>query len=641
MGYSFDYYTWIYLSDLLTGGNVNDAIGANILLNRLVYDAFGTYIIINFVATAHFNLPLDAAASISVTFLVWGAAAIYALIRQVFGLNFWLSALLTLGVAFGGLYNYVSICGMFGHQLALVAFLVALTQFFPAFGEDWPTSQVARRVFFPLFFLLLSYQAGYQLFAIIIVFAGFLLAYFNLTRQKFISKVIKSIGYGLRPVLYATIVSAILAPGSFAYMIRRIFEVAAQTAGWGLPFFSPWHFSGIPYYSPNAFLVPAKLLPADGLTLATYLPLIGLTAALAFMVYFTTARANQPLQPANDKSLKAGPILTLTIVYLLSLAGYLGLSFFFGHFYQIWKFPVYVILPLSFVPLGLFFLALKRLAVKKLTKLPALAAFLLVSVLGLKFAAMPALTDWPFKYYSITSANSFINALKSIKSTIPKNFTVIIDFKSYARKFIAALMFTKDQFKNINLIFYSFYFLGDAFFYNLINNNTIIVSDSKFDHIYNLHNTKFQWGDLYIYDYDKINNNGYIAFKSGSFNFDWTIDLLPLHAAIKLPKDKIGQELNISVTLKPKDNAPPNSNNRAARLGILLSSGETIWSDWANSKGNEGPRPKIAVPAELTAKGSLWVIVELSPRLNEPYNPKEPSLASRINEFDILNFDIN
>jgi hypothetical protein len=176
---STDYYTWIFCSEYLVGGINPTVMELSHNIFPIFQDAFGTYIILAFVSVANLLTPLSAASTLTVTFLTWCATSVYCLIKKSFGLKPTLALALTLVLVSGSLFNYLGIQGMFGHLIAMLAFLTALGELLTP-STPWPTEKLIRKLFFPLFLIFLAYQSGYIIYCSFIALTSIILSFLYL-----------------------------------------------------------------------------------------------------------------------------------------------------------------------------------------------------------------------------------------------------------------------------------------------------------------------------------------------------------------------------------------------------------------------------------------------------------------------------
>jgi hypothetical protein len=626
MTYSIDYYSWIFGGEYLIGGispNVLDLSPANFvtLINNL--DAFGTYVIIDYLAMANLKTPFLASSAIGLDMTVWAAAAIYCLLTKSFRFKPWLTFILTLGVAAGSLFNYVAIIGMFGHMTAMTAFLISLEQLCPQPPWDWPQAELKRRLFIPIFLIFISYQAGYILYCSLLSFFAALLFFYHHKNQPFFLRTVKSAILGVWPIALATVASGLLAPGIFGHFVRRSYEVAASASGWFLPFFSPWHFSGLPYYSAEAFqpgafpIRPYDLLPYVPLAIA---PLI----CLALCAKRALKGPPAPLALAGvgqSRPSRAGfeAISALTTTFFVSLCSYLALSLFINHSYKIWKFAAYSLLPLSFIPIALIFKVLTTFWTRKY---PIIVVLIVIwTTIYVKFLSMPSVREFPDKYFKMASGREVSQVLQRIQADFPKSAIILIDFENHNLKWYSSFIFGTKYFIKVIFLSELVFINYDLLNFNLLNSKTFIISDSKYNKIFKSQVGELTAGLVYVYNYRQILEHGLASFRSGRFNFKWQVDKYPIYAAFLPPMNKRGQELKLSVDLARLGQAEPGC--QKARLGFL-DRGEIIWAE------KEIDELSVDVPGKLTSQGTLFAY------LTVPRNSENGTVCNfKINHFTL------
>jgi hypothetical protein len=606
--YGEDYYSWIFIAESLVGGVSPHVLDLSAVMNFWVRDSFGTYLIMDFIALANLKTPLLGSPTICVTSLIWIGLAIYALLKKSFALKTWLSLFLTLGVVTGSLLNYLSINGMFGHLMALIFFLVAIGQLCNNSDNNFHTLDIKRRFFIPFFLIYLTYQGGFLFYSLLLTLYLFLLNFNTFNNLSLINRLYKSIISAIYPILLLTIISCLLMPSVFFHIITRSLQVAAQTSGWGLPFFRPWHFVGFPFYDMTSFEVGIFYVqPKD---LISYIPLIIGILILLTLVY-KSDKKNIINSNSNFAALvsfnRLNSILSLTFTYIIVLIIYFIFSLIFGHFYKIWKFAAYAILPLSFIPLALFFKALMGFSHKKYPFFLALVAIL--SFLGLKFLSLPSWLEIPKKYFNTFSSHNFISNIQKIRANLHKSAVIIVGFNHFTNIWLSSIIFGNEFTKKTYFLSPFIYTL--PFTLNTISDNYFILSDTKYDKIIYSHPNFNIHGLKYIYNYTDILKQGIASYLNGPSVFTWQVDRYPIHATFHLPKDQVGQELKLSVAMTPK--VKPNFPCQTARLGLVTKNG-LVWVE------KNIDQLWVTVPQELTNQGTVRAILTI-PQKNWSTSP--------------------
>ncbi|MDR1109676.1 MAG: hypothetical protein LBP92_03010, partial [Deltaproteobacteria bacterium] len=600
-----DFYSWLFVSDYLMSGLSREAFEVLPKFEMTSRDAFGTYMILDLISVSRGGQELLAAApACAVTFLVWISMAAQTLLRRGFGLGAKTATLLALSLSLVPLMNYVAMVGMFGQLVAMVLLLVSLAELAPGPNLDNTKYGLAKRLFFPLFGLFLSYQAGFPLFAVMVASIGFLSAFLSSREAAFTARVLFSAKRSLWPALAATMVSFVLMPGVAYHLVHRLKEVYLQKVGWSLGFFSPWQFSGLPRYAPHAFTAVPE---SDGLvgSALAYLPLLALVIFLliALIKISKLNRNNTCLQLYAEKKDLNCFIVSTSIAFLVGLALYLIAFLLFGHIYKTWKWGTYTALPLSFVPLALSVLVLRELQglYKKLKKLPYVILLAIICILGFNFMAMPSLPAFPPSYFEVYSARPFLDQLRRVKDLAPSGTTIVVDMNEESRMFLPAFVFKETNKFKIKYIYGLYYFVSYQDFFPLVSKNSLFISDIEYKNIFRGEKLKNSPTSLFLYSHDRLNEIGYATAKSRASYFDWQSEANYLFAKIKIPDSMVGNELRFTVRLTPKE--PLRTDCQNARLGWLTEGGETIWSVHDQS------RISTLLPPEETQGGLLQTVV--------------------------------
>jgi hypothetical protein len=605
--YNLDYYGWIMDSEAAVGGISPEVLELAPNFSILGPDAYGTKIIIAFIAAANLKTPLLGAAPVTVTMLVWIGLASFSLLKKCFNFRPLSALAVTLFLVSGALFNYIGLMGMFGHMTAVLGFLAAL-ELLTDPSSGFPPGKLTVKLFFPLFLIFLAYQAGYVLYAAMAAAAGLMQAFFSQKNRHLLKRLGRSFAAGAVPAVLATIAAAVLMPAVFLRLFFRTFGVAAQVTGWDLPFLSPWHFSGLPFYAPGSFN-PFYFSGTQADSVFPFLILMAAAAGLLIIVLRPGRRgpgsgADCPAGQRPDKD-PENSLKTLTVLYLVSAAGYLILYSYFGNAYKIWKLAALTLLPLSFVPLALTVKVLERLAGPGRPGLPPAALLILAAGFGIKFSAMPPLTEFPYTYYNCFSAEEFVSGMKNLRNNLPKRATVLFDFTNIDSKFISAIVFGNKLSYQTRFLTSFVVVRSSQNIFNLLSEDLFFVTDKKFGSIIN-NNNDYNNGNINIYSYNEIIDRGMVSFHNGLPDFKWEICQYPVHFTILIPKNKKGQPLKLSAALAPAVDLPPDLSK--VRLG-LIRSGKIEWTE-ANFD-----QLAAEVPAEWTENGFLKAVLAAGPRL--------------------------
>jgi hypothetical protein len=601
-----DFYSWIFQSHyhlgLIDPGNPE----LSPFFMAFEMDAFGTYVTIALTALARAQLPYEAASAIVVTFIVWLGLAVYVLVRQVFRFSFFLTLAVCLSLCLGSILNYVAMTGMFGHLVFLFVFIISLTQIFSYEFNNFKFINIVKHIFFPLFLLFLSYQAGYGLLLSFIVLSISLVSFFTF-KLPMRARILRSLWLGLGPVLMVSAICVLLQPGVGYYLFYRTIEVSYQSAGWALPLFNPLLFSGLPFYlSTNQFNFNVQY---NDISIFSYLIFISIILLLATGIYFFCNRSNNKnnlyiylFRNENNKIF----ILILSSIYIITIIFYLLLFYLYGNTYKIWKFSAYTSIPLSFIPTSLVLCALCLARPRRFPQLPCLVVLATALIFAVSFLKLPAFIKMPQAYFRYSPSSLFLSSLYEINLKFDKSTTFIIDFSEQSLNFLSSLVYSKTNHKLLyknNVIFFKY----NTNYFDVLFNNTIILSNILYDGIINSNkysiNTYF--GSSYIYTLSDLIKNGYVAFHS-SQTFDWQITDTPVYFRFIVPAKMIGQDLNFAFTPSPGQPSSPG----CGKVWLGLVGDDRRLASW-NEK--DMAHPTMAIPASLNATGRLEIAAKASP----------------------------
>jgi hypothetical protein len=577
--------------------------------------------------------------------LVWWGTATFALIRKSSDLGFGLSLLLTLGLILSWLPNYLVTYGMFGHLLAMTAFITALEQLVPDHKENWSGPQPNRRLLFPLLVLYLSYQGGYLPSVLLLILFGALQTFGQTSNRSFLKRSFNSLLQGFRPVFIVTLILIIVMPGIFSHMLERLMEIATQTSGWTLPLFNPLIFSGLPYYPPD-FYYNIHRTETNQISLCFYILFILFVLSLLFFLMkqkglpLVSKKINSPpdLSAAlakKDESRSQAAVMALTGVFLFSLIVYLAAFLTYGNVYKTWKFAAYTVLPLSFLPLTLFFALLAKYLTHR-RKLITVLALTLAAGFPIQFVGTKV-TDIPEKYFRMVSASSLVSILSRISTDIPRDSTVIVSMESWSRNLMAAMVLANNQSSRIKFDKTFFHILHSPFNFNSLTNKTYILSDANYDGIIKGQLKSHNLGQFYLYDYSRIQTQGYLELKGNDLNedrlikysaFNWQLGPSPVYGSLLIPKDKIGKDLNLSAELKP---LTVESENCRYLLGYFRSGQDITW------QSGQALNLNIFIPAIDNQTGLLKFILKTDPQ-NQPEFGSQTAIPC---SFQIIGFAVN
>jgi hypothetical protein len=175
---------------------------------------------------------------------------------------------------------------------------------------------------------------------------------------------------------------------------------------------------------------------------------------------------------------------------------------------------------LSFIPIALGVSALFKILRNKLQYLPNLIIIVVISFFGIQFIKLPLLTEIPNKFYRMNSAANFIKTLEKIKDSLPKDSTLIVDLLPLNQNFITSIVFgnnTSYKLKFTKSLFLIFYSLN---YYKSFSQKTFILSDNIYDGIINAKRPTLSSGNLIIYDFISLKNQGFAAIQGNNLNED-------------------------------------------------------------------------------------------------------------------------
>jgi hypothetical protein len=577
MNNGLDFYTWIATADYLLGGLNNRIFDYSAILTYNSMDAVGSLLLIDFIAAAKNLSPLLGAPSCALTLLIWQATAMAGIFRKIFGFGLAATVVLSLGWVLGSFANYVAIVGMFGQLVGAFLFLAALGEFAP--GEMSSLSDGrAKKLFLPLFCLLIAYQGGYGVYAGVLVCVGALSAFLNCEKPSLGARLSAALKIGLLPVLLVTVLCMVVMPGFGHEFIVRLRLEYQQSTGWSLPFLSPLLFLGVPYYSQH-LLLPSSDISIDKANIIPYIPLI-------LSVIFLTIGVNHKRfiffinKSSADKCLRERKniITTLSLAYLVGVVIYLASYLRYGHLYKVWKFVSFTALPLSFIPISLLVLLIIWLSINfKLQWLRKSFCIFCLAIYLCLFVQMPGLLMLPHTYYGILSARPFINDLFAVQSKIQENKTLLVDLIGFGKMTIVPLILKNNKNLKINFIYPAGTFASNPFYNYSVDEDTIIISDVYYPKIYRAKEIPPSIYEMYFYDFNQLEKMGMASINTGVIPYDWktspTGDAMVV--AIKIPLELRGLPLKFSMDVGPD---PGTDSQNCRDIGLDLMDGDQVLS---------------------------------------------------------------
>jgi hypothetical protein len=227
-------------------------------------------------------------------------------------------------------------------------------------GAGTARQEGALRVFFPLLYLFLCYQAGYILLALAAVWAKLLRGLFSgaaagpggvgavrpegRTRRPFLSRAASGLWLAARPVLAATVAAAAVSPQTAVQVIERTVSAALQAEGFGVGLLDPLLLSGVPFPTDWPF---GQRPGVSAIGWIVFLAALGAACAVAL-------RRGAAAIPGRD----AAGFKAALLYFATLLASYLGAFAWRGDVYSVWKALSLTALPLSFLPTAILASAL-------------------------------------------------------------------------------------------------------------------------------------------------------------------------------------------------------------------------------------------------------------------------------------------
>ncbi|MDR1109931.1 MAG: hypothetical protein LBP92_04335 [Deltaproteobacteria bacterium] len=611
MSRSTDFFYWALFGDYLRGFVDVGAIPLSPVFFQQVRDSFGTHLVFALFTLATGKTALFSLPALAITLMAWGGAAVQSLASRIFGLGFWASLLVALGLIGGAFYNYVAVFGMIGQLLAMFGFLAAIECLFGWPDVRWPGSRELKRLFPPLFLIFLAYQGGYLAFAATVAMAAAFLGFF-VSRDASIGKRLAQGGiWGLWPIVAVTLVGSLLEPVAALSVFDRSLTAASQSAGWKIPFISPWLLSGLPVYSKGFFIGQGGLPPI------VYLPFMAAVMAMAW-VLAVKLRPNQvELADSGPKGQKRivtplvrGKVWAISFVFIFTLLIYLGAYLVLGNRYQVWKYASFTALPLSFVPFGLAMAILGRLWLARIRLFSATAALAMLVFCASSLHSMGPLVGIQSKMYKITQNKELLNIFDKIINNQPKNMPIYFYFKDLSLPLLATELFKSQKEKKFQLLLPLFLYRASLNYLSQFNNldNFTILSDVNFDGMFNSYRKDFDNGKIYLQTKYDIYEAGFISIFGVYTHENWRLKdnyfKFILNIPDKLKNKKLLLRLNIDIQQQQQQELSLPECTPKVRLRFY-DSPVPLW-------GLDGSLSLEArVPDSLTAKGYFLATVRI------------------------------
>jgi hypothetical protein len=254
-----------------------------------------------------------------------------------------------------------------------------------------------------------------------------------------------------------------------------------------------------------------------------------------------------------------------TIMYMLALH-------FIGMKYQVWKFTSYTILPLSFVPLALFFEFLRaKLYWTKGCK-TLIGIVIIVILIPLFFSFLFPLKGFLTRTYPGYMGRPYIEVISHIKYILPPHAKIALHLSKRDPYFMTIDFLASGKLDKLSALRTFTHYQGRKE-YNLYSTNPpntirhtdysqiledtdLIISDSPYDGLFNGNLSNPQNDSVYVYDAEFLRANGYVSF-TGLAN--WSSETLGrfLEFSIRLPDDARGLPLLLQVELEQSSENGP------------------------------------------------------------------------------------
>ncbi|MDR1085470.1 MAG: hypothetical protein LBP22_11620 [Deltaproteobacteria bacterium] len=600
---STDYFNWALVTDYWLGYVNPDSFHLSYNEQVMFYDSIGTHIIFALYSLSSGETALKAISAFMLTAVIWSGLSVQLLVRKIFGLGFWISLFLTLGVIGGAFFNYLIAKGLVGQLAATAAFMAALTEIY-----SWPSGQKTAgdqvRFFIPVFCLFMVYQGGFAAFAAFLSLAAGAVHFFTAPQNSFFKRAFESAVSGLKPVFLSLALSVALVPFLSWRVCVRTLESARQAVGWKISFLSPWLLSGLPVYRPEYFTSLAET--ADyGFSYVLFLAaLLGMCLAIGKLSARNSSGISDEVPSCCPDKLNTGLIYSISVIFIISILVYIVSFFVFDNKYQVWKFISYTGLPLSFVPAALI-VCLAGFVKKKIIRYSVIGSIAVIAVcVGFGLENLKNLTKMPKTYYGIMSADSFLGTLVRIIVNEDPETNFIFNFSEPADMLLAGEIFKGSKISKFSVMNDSLYFKSNDVFPVINSNNSkyIFITDRDYRTLYNNSPGVREGKNIYVAAKDWVEEHGFADILGIDRERRWLIKDNWAAARILLPEGLRGKEVRVTVTLQERDKNPKSCQPRAY-LGIHGPAFARSGPDYPEIYGTAGP--------ELTKDGFLKASVTL------------------------------
>jgi hypothetical protein len=611
---SSDFYYWPLMSDYLMGHVDRNVFSLGPDFFKGVYDSFGTHLIFGLFSFSSGYSALFSWPTLAVTFLVWSGATVQNLVARIFGFGFWTSLIVALGVVSGAFYNYVIAAGMLGQLIAMFCFLASLERVFKWGDVYCPGFSELKELFPPLFLIFLAYQGGYLVFAFMIGIVTAFTGFFNSKTDNLKKRITKCIIWGIYPILILTIVSSIFEPIIATHLFNRTFEVAAQEAGWTIPFLDPWLLSGVPIYKQGYFGYENRVFPP------IYILFIFLLLTLLFFpkirkikTFFLKNNIILSKHHSNElKKINTGFILSISFSFLISLLIYLLAYFIIGNKYQVWKFASFTSLPLSFVPFSLLISAITllwRSKKKLISVIVLLTLFLYWSYSA--YCVRPILGLYK-KLYIVDSSLELYNIFKYIYDSTPNDTNLVLYLKDYASALIFSELYKNQTTRKLNLLVPLPNFSRVSDLNILLNKKILLVSDRKFSNLFNSERGSTERGQIFLLEKEFLYETGFVSTFGVFINDFWEIDKRNIFQFIvNLPENLLEKKIKLTLKLKMFDSNSKQiyqNNNCGQRIRLwVYGSPEPVFGQESSFEVETIVTPELTSQGYFSTTGKIIV----------------------------------
>jgi hypothetical protein len=463
------------------------------------------------------------------------------------------------------------------------------------------------RLFFPLLYIFMSYQACYLMFAALAGAALFLRALFAegagaakgaappIARPAFAARAAGAFRKAAVPVLAATFLAAAVCPQAALQVAERTVSAALQTSGYGLGLLDPGLFAGFPLIEETAFGVRGKV---------TFLGWAAFFCAFAVLCAIVLRRRSAGFAGADRPGLRAAAAL-----FAVCLAAYLTAFAWKGDVYQIWKFVTMAALPLSFMPAALLSLAVYGAAGGKGKTFAA----------GLALAA--ALVALPhLMYVGLRGPRASFNGAASLVPvlTLMENFLgkgrgedmAVVDFRLPDFNFAAALVAQYGHVRQVGFVNGVYLLPSSSDYLEFVEAGAPVYSDRQYQGLY-MGSLKPPAAGFTVYRYapEDLRRQGAVAM-SGVEPYTRCAAQKSVRLRILPPQRLRGRDLEARITFQEKE------------AGLELFRGTATVREELDPPGDSvpflGAEARLAVSKERQASGYVNLILLLPARPDLP-----------------------